>query len=97
MSAMGTTIPQINFPICNKFRPKIRKGQLCFQVDVNDLDDKHDVLGLTFIMDYNDEKMVDRINRDITEKVTSLDDMYGEDESAVEAMIYIETLGKKFN
>ena len=95
MSAMGMTIPRFEYPVCNKFRPKIRKGQLCYQVDVNDLDvdDKHEVLGLAFIMDYNSEKMIDMISRDVSDNVTGLHDMNDEDEKAVEAMIYIETLG----
>ena len=95
MSAMGINTPQLDFPVCNKFRPKIRKGQLCYQVDVNDLDEKHDmVLGLTFIMDYNDEKMTGIVNGDTRDNLSGLYDMQDEEEKAVSAMIYIETLGK---
>ena len=95
MSAMGINTPQLDFPVCNMFRPKIRKSQLCYQVDVNYLDEKHDmVLGLTFIMDYNDEKMTGIVNRDTRDNLSGLYDMQDEEEKAVSAMIYIETLGK---
>ena len=37
MSIMGEESPLFDLPICNKFRPKIRNGQLCYQVNVNEV------------------------------------------------------------
>ena len=48
-------------------------------------------------MDYNKEKMIDRISTDVSNNVSGLHDMHDEDEKAVEARIYIETIGKLTN
>ena len=34
-SAMGVKIDQIDVPVCNSFRPKIIRDQLCYTVDLN--------------------------------------------------------------
>ena len=35
MSVMGVKIDQFDVPVCNSFRPKIVKNQLCYEVDPN--------------------------------------------------------------
>ena len=35
MSVMGVKIDQFDVPVCNSFRPKILKDQLCYSVDPN--------------------------------------------------------------
>ena len=35
MSVMGVKIDQIDVPVCNSFRPKIKGNQLCYTVDPN--------------------------------------------------------------
>ena len=35
MSAMGVKIKQFDVPVCNSFRPKIIRDQLCYTVDPN--------------------------------------------------------------
>ena len=35
MSVMGVKIDQIDVPVCNSFRPKIKGDQLCYTVDPN--------------------------------------------------------------
>ena len=88
-------IPQFDYPVCNKFTTTLLKGQMCYQVDVNHLVDKHNsALGLTFLMDYNTERMVERKNNSVSNKVTGLYDMHANDDKTLEAMIYIDTLGK---
>ena len=99
MRIMGTKIPHFTIPVCNKFKPKVLDGRLCYQVDVNDIINQVDTKklsthGLAFMMDYNEDrlgldtnsKLDDSIDKDIV-------DMYEKDDKKNEAMIYIETLG----
>ena len=39
-SAMGVKIDQIDVPVCNSFRPKIIRDQLCYTVDLNEMKKK---------------------------------------------------------
>ena len=88
-SVIGESNKFFGSPVCNKFKPKIRKGQLCYQIDVNGfkdqiMDKKDKLLGLTFLMDYNDGRMVQvKSHRNMTKL-----------EKKADAMIYIETLGR---
>ena len=96
---MGETNSNFSIPVCNKFKPRVLKGQLCYQVDVNEFKDEVDseklrTHGLAFYMDYNE----DRTGLDKSTKLeTSVDkdfvDMREKDKKKYEAMIYIETLG----
>ena len=96
MSAMGISVPELEYPVCNKFQPILLKGQMCYQVDVSDIAGTHDAgLGLTFIMDYNTERMFDPKSSAVNERVAGLYDMQNKDENEQEAMIYIHTLGEK--
>ena len=63
MSVMGTTIPQFELPVCNKFEPHVLDGRLCYLVDVNKIKDQVDPekamkTGLIFALDYNKERMI---------------------------------------
>ena len=63
MSVMGTTIPQFELPVCNKFEPHVLDGRLCYLVDVNKIKDQVDPekamkTGLIFALDYNKERML---------------------------------------
>ena len=62
MSVMGVKIDQFDVPVCNSFRPKIYKDQLCYTVDPNEYKDKIDLegqLSLTLAIDYNEERISD--------------------------------------
>ena len=37
MNITGQYIPGLDFPICNKFKPTILDGQLCYAVDMKDV------------------------------------------------------------
>ena len=39
-STMGVKIDQIDVPVCNSFRPKIIRDQLCYTVDLNKIKQK---------------------------------------------------------
>ena len=57
--AMGVKIDQIDVPVCNSFRPKIRKDQLCYTVDLNEIkkktSSKNNVF-FTFFIDFNEDR-----------------------------------------
>ena len=43
MSVMGVKIDLIDVPVCNSFRPKIIRDQLCYTVDPSKYNDKTDL------------------------------------------------------
>ena len=101
MSIMGETNSLFDSPICNKFKPKIRNGQLCYQVNVNEVKDQignkdDQLIGLTFLLDYNDERMVQVKNsKSMDASLDGLYKMQNENKgNKPEAKIYIEALGK---
>ena len=75
LSAMGVKIEQVDFrfPVCNSFKPKIYKDQLCYTVDPNLHKDKIDMKGeisLTLAIDYNEDRQFDnkKENEEIVNK-----------------------------
>ena len=40
MLIMGEAFDNMEFPVCNKFRPRVLSGQLCYSVDVNEFKDQ---------------------------------------------------------
>ena len=82
-SAMGVKIDQIGVPVCNSFRPKIIKDQMCYTVDPNKYKDKidlNDVLSLSLFINYNEDM-------EITLEMFA-------DNIANNNVIIIETIGK---
>ena len=80
---------ELGMPVCNKFSPTMLDGRLCYRVTMDKFGE--DILtqsgrgaGINFIMDYNTERM----GRDI-EQQKHIENR--------EAMIYIETIGKKLD
>ena len=67
MVIMGETMDDVEFPVCNKFRPRILSGQLCYSVDVNEFKDQIETKklrnGLVLLIDYKRGRML----RDIYE------------------------------
>ena len=88
--AMGVKIDQIDVPVCNSFRPKIRKDQLCYTVDLNEIKKKTGLKSkvfFTFFIDFNEDRelsvaqnMKEQKNYEITNRSMS--------------EIFIETIGK---
>ena len=65
MSVMGIKIDQFNIPICNSFKPKIIRDQLCYTVDPNEYKDKIDLegdLSLTLFIHYNEDRQLEDPN-----------------------------------
>ena len=68
---MGSKVKQFHNPICNSFKAKMFNNQLCYEVDVSRMVDKDRQnitkeqeqeslkIGLTFLMDYNEDRQGD--------------------------------------
>ena len=60
-SMMGTKITEFKVPVCNSFRAKLVKDQLCYEVDLsrfkNHINFK-DKLVLTLLIDYNEDREI---------------------------------------
>ena len=89
-SAMGVNINHIDVPVCNSFRPKIRKDQLCYTVDLNDIKKKtesqHKVF-FTFFLDFNEDREFS-FGQNVKKKRTS------KFSNSSAHKIIIETIGK---
>ena len=98
MSVMGKTIDNFNIPVCDKFRPTFLDGQLCYQLDTNELRNKVDKKemasqGIVMLLDYNFDRMV-KDEEDDLPTIQNSKLMEFDNENIIDAMIYIETLGK---
>ena len=94
---MGNNIDNFNIPVCDKFRPTFLDGQLCYQLDANELRNKVDKKkmaskGIVLLLDYNFDRTVKDEGDDLPtmDNALLLDD---DNENTMDAMIYIETLG----
>ena len=66
---MGSKAIQFHNPVCNSFKAKIFNNQLCYEVDVSRIVDRQNIteeeeqenlkIGLTFLMDYNEDRQWD--------------------------------------
>ena len=62
MSVMGVTMDDFDVPVCNSFRPKIVKDQLCYTVDPNEYKhkiDKKGELSLSLFIHYNEDRQME--------------------------------------
>ena len=78
MSVMGVKIDQFDVPVCNSFRPKILRDQLCYTVDPNEFKNKIDLegeLSLSLFIHYNEDRQME--DRDSTEKHSVIVDTIG--------------------
>ena len=99
MSVMGETIDQFEFPVCNKFKPRVLGGQLCYYVDVNEFKDQVQAdkikNGLIMLIDYNEERMLtEKTVRLLNPNATGLQDILKEKDNLEDAMIHINSLGR---
>ena len=65
---MGVLIEQIDVPVCNSFKDKIVKDQLCQQVDLNKFKTKlkpYEKIDFSFFIDFNEEREYMEKNYDI--------------------------------
>ena len=76
---MGDKIDQFDVPVCNSFRPKIIRDQLCYTVDPNKYKDKTDIKGklsLSLYIHFNEERQMEDID------------------STEEKIVIVDTIGK---
>ena len=76
-------------PVCTAFRPLMFEGQLCYQLDLEDIQknisfSKGETNGLTFLMDYNEDKTINEQSLEQRDGTSPNDD----------ATIYVDTLGR---
>ena len=71
---MGIKIDQMDIPVCNSFRPKIIRDQLCYSVDPNKYKnaDKidRDKLELSLFINYNEDRQVSSLPNNLDYPVT---------------------------
>ena len=89
MFLLGEEIEQFTHPVCTAFKPKMLEGQICYQLDLEEIEKqvsfkKGDMNGLTFFMDYNEDKAINEQSK------KGYDGSLPNDE----AMIFVDTLGK---
>ena len=66
MSVMGKKIDQFDVPICNSFRPKIIRDQLCYTVDPNEYKHKINLKGelsLSLFIHYNEDRQMEDVDQ----------------------------------
>ena len=80
-SAMGVKIDNMDIPVCNSFRPKIVRDQLCYTVDLNQIKQKIEFTEQTFsfFIHYNEDR-----------------ELYKDDDDAKHEII-VETIGKRIS
>ena len=99
MDILGKTNEHFSWPVCDKFEPTIHAGRLCYSLNIESLEEKVEMKegpsnGLTFVMDYNEGKMVkegDEVNK--KKKKRGLHQMHHTGGSNSEALIFLDTLG----
>ena len=102
ISAMGIKIDQLEVPVCNSFKPKYVFNQLCYEVDPNEyvskaLDEKGKKLGLTLIIDYNEDRQLifnAKENQQLILDSKSSLNTFTNVELAKEDFVYLGTTGK---
>ena len=66
MSVMGVRIDGFQDPVCASFRPKVFRNQLCYEVNPNEyeskLEDGGDTLGLTLLVNVNEDRQYFQTN-----------------------------------
>ena len=91
MSILGEKIENFSRPVCTAFKPKMLEGQMCYQLDLTDFKNKiffakGEENGLTFLMDYNEDKAINEQSKEEYDGTLPRD----------EATIYVDTLGKNY-
>ena len=65
---IGARIKEFEIPVCNIFGPRIYLDQLCYETNLQDLKDSQKIgkqleMGLTLVLDYNEERQNYNIKR----------------------------------
>ena len=94
---IGVNIKGLAIPACNIFKPKNLYDQLCYETDLQELKDsnieifkKQLEMGLTFILDYNEERQTDFQHS--TVKKTSAKKLRSDNDKSVS--LFLNTIGR---
>ena len=104
MSAMGVKIDQFDDPVCNSFQAKIQNDQLCYEVDLHQYATEKNFnkalkSGFRFILDYNEDRVVSKVDgNQFTKKTDSgFFDKFNSDAEENQdnhVLIYLDTIGE---
>ena len=93
---IGSRIREFDLPVCNIFKPRIYFDQLCFETDLQNLKDSTKIeeqleMGLTLVLDYNEERQMNVIPRNDSQKMKVFHNI---DDNSVS--IYLDTISINF-
>ena len=75
---IGAKIKEFEIPVCNIFKPKHYFDQLCYETDLQELKDSRKIdkqlkIGLTLVLDYNEERqnyiIISKNDSNITKRI----------------------------
>ena len=74
MSAMGVKIDQFDVPVCNIFKAKLHKDQLCYEADIDNFkqESQNTELSVSFFIHYNEDRMLSIANQKSHEEATNV-------------------------
>ena len=97
----GVSTDIFSVPVCNIFKEVIVDGQVCYQADVamdkirNKVDKRKIATeGFVMLLDYNENRMV-KLGDDL--EIGEDLPLLGKREVDKDVMLYVETVGKKYN
>ena len=99
MTLLGKANKHFSWPVCDKFKPTVHAGRLCYSLDLESLEEDIEIRkgpsnGLTFVMDYNEERMVKEENKlKVKKGKKGLYEMHHSAGYSSEALIFLDTLG----
>ena len=97
INSLGKKIDEFEIPVCNEFVAKVWRDQVCYEMDLNLVQDNYDILdqlkyGLILVLDLNEE-------RQFEEDFMNLEDVenYFFDDEDNSVRVFIDSIGKKKN
>ena len=94
MSVMGVKIDKFDVPVCNSFKAKIFKDQLCYSVDPNIYRDfiNSNRLSLILVIDFNEDRQFLQAKEE--EKPANKKESFEGNDDKLSHYITVETIGK---
>ena len=64
-STMGVKIDQFDVPVCNIFKAKLHKDQLCYEADIDNFKQEfqNSELSVSFFIHYNEDRIISIANQ----------------------------------
>ena len=97
LSLVGSVVQYFDFPVCRIFKPIIRNDQLCFESDLEQYKDYNNLLlqlkmGLTLILDYNEDKQLNVFDEDLNMNETTRKQLFNFQRDEQSAQIFLDTI-----